>query len=326
LCVDNEDYTNGNIVPHEQTFSYKVDRLAKGSEVLGIFNSFPLAFGDFDEYCNDILIRTVKNNKPKLVVTINEIDNRLYELESSVVENLKKHFKSMNRLYIGDGHHRFKAYSEVIKNMKTNQNIQEDQCYFPIVAYPMDKLQILSYHRYVKNIPGFDGKDFIAKARKYFEISEIELKGKQSSSKKMVILEDFIRHDKKGYFVIYVNDLDKWYTLQAHAYTPKDIIDSIDVSYFSTRLFEGVLGLKDLTSTKHFEFHHENKEQLFMIEKSCKNSKEIHLAVICPRINLEEVQKVANAKLCMPPKSTFVYPKPIIGLLFKAIVDIESDN
>ena len=326
LCVDNDDYTSGKIVPHEQTFSYKVDRLAKGAEVLGIFNSFPLAFGDFDAYCTEILERTVKNNKPHLQVTINDIDNRLYELEGAVVETLKTHFKELERLYIGDGHHRFKAYSEVVERMKKSGNIKEDQRYFPIVVYPMNKLQILSYHRYVKNVPNFSGLEFISKARKYFKIEEIVLNGKKSSAQKIVILEDYIRHDKKGYFVIFLNDLDKWFTLNVLPHTPKDIIDSIDVSYFSTKLFKEILGLNDLTSTKHFEFHYENREQFLMIEKCCKASKEINMAVVCPRIKLEEVQMVADAKLCMPPKSTFVYPKPIIGLLFKAFKNIETDD
>lgn len=46
-------------------------------------------------------------------------------------------------------------------------------------------------------------------------------------------------------------------------------------------------------------------------------NKQKHLAIIQYEVNLKEIEMISDLGLKMPPKTSFFYPKPMIGMIFK---------
>lgn len=127
--------------------------------------------------------------------------------------------------------------------------------------------------------------------------------------------------DCKGSFVVYLAGLKRCYVFEIRDYKAANAVEEIDVSYLSEHLLKDILKLEDLTKSRHIEYLHEIKLDLECfkdIEKNAEGQENMDMMIMCPRIRLSEVQAVADEEHCLPPKSTFMYPKPLIGILFKA--------
>lgn len=324
FCINDKDYVEGNVLPHEQTFEDRVVRLQNGADCLGIYNSFPLAFCDNNEVVESIIEQT-KTNKPLYFVNLKGVDHYLYAFDESITQKIIAVFGTFNQIYIADGHHRFESYSREVAKLRTeiNRQLFDDYDHYPILIYPKSNLKAYSYYRVIKNTDFYNFEEILEKSRKYFKIKKMNIPFESQSIEYKNRLKNYVDHNKKGRFLVYFNLEKSWYKFNVLPYKPNNPIEGVDISYLSTNLFINILNIHDLKLSTDIEYIPENKADIDSLEEQCNNDKSICLLVVCPRISLEEVKSVADSKNCMPPKSTFVYPKPLIGLLFKAFEPLE---
>lgn len=114
FSIDDKDFVEGRILPHEQTFNDKVARLHKGADYLGIYNSFPLAFSNQTKHSDEIdgIIENTTKNKPIYHITKNGVQHIIYGMSEDVSRRVEDIYKTIPVIYIADGHHRFSSYSK----------------------------------------------------------------------------------------------------------------------------------------------------------------------------------------------------------------------
>lgn len=323
FCISDDDYVNKKVLPHEQTFEDRVSRLQRGADHLGIYNSFPLTFSEYNQKLADI-IEEAKKLEPTHELTRNKVTHYLYALNEKTTKIIIDVYRDIDHLYIADGHHRFESYSREVAKLKQQKQRKtvEDYDYYPVLIYPEGNLQTYGYHRIVRNL-SFDDNEILEKAKHLFEVKKVQLPEDKSSEKYKGMLSQAVKPNKKSRFLVFLRSTATWYRFKVLPYKPSNIIESLDISYLSSKFFEGMLDINDLKTTQHVDYVPETNGTVDWLEEQTLADKSINMLIMCPKVELAEVKSVADFHVCMPPKSTFVYPKPLIGLLFKAFESLD---
>lgn len=221
---------------------------------------------------------------------------------NDVIESLVKEFKSVPALYIADGHHRNASAVKVgLKRRAENPNYTGDEefNYYLSVIFPDNQLYIMDYNRVVKDLNGYSEKDFIAKIREKFNVSEYNNKG-------------CLKPSEKHSFGMYLNK--KWYLLKAKdsIIDENDTVACLDVSILQKELLSPVLGIGDPRTDQRIDFVG-GIRGLEELEKRV-DSGEMAVAFSMYPTTMEQLMNIADDNKIMPPKSTWFEPKLRSGI------------
>ncbi|MBP5555906.1 MAG: DUF1015 domain-containing protein [Lachnospiraceae bacterium] len=303
-CASIDDYMNGVIKKHENTRADKeVDRInhvdKTGFQTGPIF----LAYRH-----NDVLasvIEAVKKGEADCDFTSDDgIRHRVFSIkDADKVKTIRDEFAGTDALYIADGHHRCASAVKVgLKRREENPGYTGDEefNYFLSVIFPGDELKILDYNRVVKDLNGLSEVQFFNEVIDRFEVCD---------AKKLYSPED------KGLFGMYISG--KWYKLRAHHdIKSDDPVKGLDVSVLQDGLLGPVLGIGDPRTDKRIDFVG-GIRGLGELERRCKEDMEVAFSMF--PTSIDELFKVADEGLLMPPKSTWFEPKLRSGLFLHKI-------
>ena len=155
----------------------------------------------------------------------------------------------------------------------------------------------MDYNRLVKDLNGLTEAQFMEKVAEKFDILE---SGKAKPA---------ARHQ----FGMYLGG--KWYTLTAKAGTfdDKDPVSALDVSILQQNLLAPILGIGDPRTDKRISFVGGIRGLGELKAKVDSGAYKVAFSMF--PTSIEELMKVADAKLIMPPKSTWFEPKLRSGLV-----------
>ena len=216
------------------------------------------------------------------------------------IASVTKIFERLPVLYIADGHHRSASAAAVARKRKAanpHHTGQESYNFFLAVIFPSNQLYIMDYNRLVKDLNGLDKAQFLEKVHEKFEV---EKTGQA-------------RPGARHQFGMYLDG--EWYTLRAKdgSFDAQDPVAALDVSILQNNLLAPVLGIGDPRTDKRINFVG-GIRGLGELEKRI-NSGEYQVAFSMFPTSIEELMKVADAHLIMPPKSTWFEPKLRSGLV-----------
>ncbi len=305
-CASIDDYLDETIKKHENTRVEKeLDRINHIDALSAQTGPIFLAYKG-SRRINDVVEKNCET-KPEIDIVCDDgIKHRIWIVKDEKdIAEIEDAFKNIDSLYIADGHHR--AASAVKVGLKRREkSIRETGSYdrnaeynfFMSVIFPADQLMIMPYNRVVKDLNGLSEEEFIKKVSDRFNISAPGDKA--------------IEPTKKYDYGMYLSG--KWYTLSAKDFLKKqtDPVESLDVSVLQKNLLEPVLGIKDPRTDKRIDFIggiRGTKE----LERRCKTDSKVAFSMWATSIN--ELFDVADARLLMPPKSTWFEPKLRSGLL-----------
>ena len=303
-CASIDDYMNGVIKKHENTRADKeVDRInhvdKTGFQTGPIF----LAYRHNDTLAS--IIEDVKKGQADCDFTSEDgIRHRVFSIkDADKVKTIRDEFSGTDALYIADGHHRCASAVKVgLKRREENPGYTGDEefNYFLSVIFPGDELKILDYNRVVKDLNGLSEVQFFNEVIDRFEVC---------NAKKLYSPED------KGLFGMYISG--KWYKLRAHHdIKSDDPVKGLDVSVLQDGLLGPVLGIGDPRTDKRIDFVG-GIRGLGELEKRC--SEDMQVAFSMFPTSIDELFKVADEGLLMPPKSTWFEPKLRSGLFLHKI-------
>ena len=303
-CASIDDYMNGVIKKHENTRADKeVDRInhvdKTGFQTGPIF----LAYRHNDTLAS--IIEDVKKGQADCDFTSEDgIRHRVFSIkDADKVKTIRDEFSGTDALYIADGHHRCASAVKVgLKRREENPGYTGDEefNYFLSVIFPGDELKILDYNRVVKDLNGLSEVQFFNEVIDRFEVCD---------AKKLYSPED------KGLFGMYISG--KWYKLRAHHdIKSDDPVKGLDVSVLQDGLLGPVLGIGDPRTDKRIDFVG-GIRGLGELEKRC--SEDMQVAFSMFPTSIDELFKVADEGLLMPPKSTWFEPKLRSGLFLHKI-------
>jgi len=301
-CVSTEEYEKEIIKKHEFTRRDKEDDRVRHIEVTNCQTGMVFLTYPDSKDVNDVVEEVTKNQKPEydFIDELN-VKNIVWVIEDKyVMQKLIDAFKKIPTLYIADGHHRSAAATRVaVSNSKNNpkHNGHEEYNFFVADIFPASHLMIMDYNRIVKDLNGRSSIEFLAEVRKSFDIEETKNKKPKSQKEFGMFLDG------------------KWFVLKAKkgTFNESDPIESLDVSILQNNLLKPLLAINDPRTDKRIDFVGgiRGVEEL---EKHV-NSGKFKVAFSMFPTTIEQLIKVADAGMVMPPKSTWFEPKLKSGLL-----------
>jgi uncharacterized protein (DUF1015 family) len=341
--VELHEFCKQIVKPHEKTYdSVIADRLALMDHCRAQFSQVFSLYLDRDNSVVELL-EGEKGEVHSSVTDSTGCSHTLYRLNNpAVIKTICNIFKDKS-LYIADGHHRYTTALAYRKKILEQGVIPPDHPANYVMMYlcPMEDpgLTILPTHRLLQFQGEFSEHEFRNRFASYFDIREYSDKTPENAY--VTVLKN-MKHLASGpatdgprsVFGIYLPALKKWFTLQLkkEAMRKHDVqetcVNNLDVTLLSEIIFKNILGVHDKMSVETHRLHFisdthaaiQKAEQLWVEEKGYSP-----ILFLLNPTTVEQVRNVADAKLTMPHKSTFFYPKVITGLIMNHLDEKDAD-
>ena len=165
---------------------------------------------------------------------------------------------------------------------------------------PESDLKIFEFNRLIKDLNGLSKEEFLIRLDSSFRI---ENRG-----------QHFYRPTKKHHFSMYLDgDFYSLY-LRKDTYQISNALQALDTQILYKLIFEPILGIKDVRNDTRIEYTDGKKDMAFV--KTIVDTKEFEVGFGMLPVTTQEMKKIADEGLKMPPKSTYIEPKLRSGLLF----------
>lgn len=291
-CVSVEDYDNEVILKHELTRPDKEDDRTRHI-LTQEAHAEPVMITYKDDERTWELIEETMHQDPLFDFTASDgVQHKIWRVGKT--DELVKAFKNISHLYIADGHHRCKSASRAAaqkreENPKHTGN--EEYNFFPAVVFPMSNMNILAYNRVVHSIPD----NFLDTLQSNFELTNSANPTPSA----------------KGTISIYING--SWYGMDLPIDKNPTSVEKLDVHRLQEFVLSPLLNIDDPRRNENISFVGgiRGTDELEKIV----NEGEAELAVSMYPTSIEELVKVSDEGLLMPPKSTWFEPKLRSGLL-----------
>ena len=217
------------------------------------------------------------------------------------IKIISRQLRSIDSLYIADGHHRMGAMNIISQTYKKygSQSERNRNCDGVMVAaFPAEQSKIYDYNRVIKDLNGLSEHDFLDRLKENFKVTISDTAVKPQSNKQ---------------FGMY--HLGKWYSLEFIGNIPdeNDILSLLDINIINNFCLIPILGIKDINNDERIRFI-AGCHGLAALEKKVNENYNSVAFSIFPS-HIDEVMRVADNNLTMPPKSTWFDPKPLDGLV-----------
>lgn len=293
-----EEYDNDSIKKHEATLTTREAMFTDYLDIVG-YNAEPVLLSYPHDLKIDKLLQEFTNSRPEYeFTTTDKITHEVWVLNAEQTSQMMKAFEPLNAVYIADGHHR-SASSARLNHLRKERNKTQfpNEDYFLAYFIDEEKLKILEFNRLVKSLNGLTPKAFLDKLDDSFFIKKIETAQKPKHEHQFTLC-------LKG----------EWYVLECkdHSINNEHPVACLDAEILTQYVLSPILGIKDLKTDDRIEFV-SGAESLEKIEERVLKGK-FEMAFILFPATMEQVKKVADNKMIMPPKSTWVEPKLRSGL------------
>ncbi len=299
-CASIDDYSNNIIKKHELTREEKeIDRINHVYKCEAHTGPIFLTYRE-DKRISDIVNEWVKKEPVYDFKADDGVRHTVWIIDDEgIVNRLQDLFKSVEYLYIADGHHRSASAVKVghIKRAEKERYTEEEEFnFFLSISYPDSELEVLDYNRTVKDLNGLSKEEFLERVKENFEVTESD---------------DKVKPKEKHTFGMYIDK--QWYLLKAKEgiFNPEDPVDRLDVSILQNSLLSPILGIDDPRKSKRIKFIG-GIRGLKELERRANTDMKVSFSMY--PTTTEDIMAIADSGEIMPPKSTWFEPKPRSGI------------
>jgi len=313
--VRTEDFSTGNICPHEFTLAKaKQDRMNLLKECRANFSPIFGLFSDPSGEVDAILYETMKDES-FAVIEENGIINKAWRLnDTKKLARITEYFND-KKILIADGHHR---YETALKYCKENRSKVDDSAHVMMFLTNLDAQSLAVYpiHRLIKSPAPFDEADFMNQVENYFSVEPISEDIEKNKIRKALDSAD------AGDIVFYVyfgqgrgcfiKIKEKTIMLPLLATDESEELMVLDVAQLHTIILKNILNIdtKEPNSQKYVTYKVDMAEALDRVD-----SGEFDLAFFMNATCVNDVRNLAEKGIRLPQKATFFYPKLLSGLV-----------
>lgn len=299
-----DDYMSGKIKKHELTRKDKEDdRMIhvriQDANIEPVFFAYP----DVDEM-NKIVSDWVAAHAPEYdFVAADGFGHTFWVITDDAVNaRITEIFKNIPAMYVADGHHRTAAAARVGAEKRAqnpNHTGDEEYNYFLAVIFPESQLHVIDYNRVVRDLNGLTPDEFLAKVSESFDVTDMGT--------------EIYKPTKLHNFGMYLNG--HWYSLTAKSgtYNDNDPIGVLDVTVLSNLVFDKILNLGDLRTSKRIDFVG-GIRGLSELQKRVDSGEMVAAFALYP-VTMRQIIDIADTGNIMPPKTTWFEPKLRSGLV-----------
>jgi uncharacterized protein (DUF1015 family) len=291
------EYQNGLIKKHEATLTSREEMFTSYLEEVG-FNAEPVLLTyEGNDSINSIISASTQERPEYEFTTTDHIKHEVWVLSQEHSTQLQKAFERIPCTYIADGHHRCASSASLAANRLNNgQDVLGAENF---LAYFVEEnnLSILAFNRLIRSLAGYSKATFL---HALAALGNLQL------------LSEARTPLKEHEICIYLEK--EWYSLLLVDYLIEEdhAVNSLDSQMLTEFILKPLLGIEDLKTSDQVEFVPGNQE-LSVISASVDSGKFAIGFVLYP-LSIEQVKKVADQQMNMPPKSTYVEPKLRSGL------------
>ncbi|MEY8426560.1 DUF1015 family protein [Lachnospiraceae bacterium 46-15] len=303
-CASVDDYLNQVIKKHENT---RADKEADRIRHVDVCNAQtgPIFLAYRRQEALQEIFAGIKKGLPLFVFSSEDgVEHRGWMIaEDETIEKITEIFGGMDSIYIADGHHRAASAVAVGRKRRAENpgyTGEEEFNYFLSVLFPGEELFIMDYNRVVHDLNGLTEEEFLEAVEEKFLVEKC---GEAYSP------------EKKGKMGMYLGN--QWYALTVREeYESDDPIEGLDVSILQREMLAPVLGITDPKTDSRIGF-------IGGIRGLSELERRVHTdckaAFAMYPTSIEELYRVADQGLLMPPKSTWFEPKLRSGLFIHAL-------
>ncbi len=314
------DYADGVVFRHELTHSKpREDRLNLLRATRAHFGQIFMLYSDpLAEV--EALLKT--DDDPDIsVLDEYEVLHRVWRIHDPALVHAVQQRMKDKKVLIADGHHRYEtavAYRNERRAAAGGSvpNASHEFVMMTLVRMEDRGLAILPTHRIVHGLADFDRERLLEGAKKFFDISRIDLRTESRSA--TTLLEEagengtaFVAVTRQGPYLLRAKK-------RAVQDTLKDVSArqrGLDVVQLHKILIERILGISEeaVRNQDHVKYERDAFEAISWVRQGA------NVAFLMNPARIEQVRDVAFAGEVLPQKSTDFYPKLLSGLAIYAL-------
>jgi len=287
------------ILTHEQTQELaKKDRLML-TEALRTFTS--LIFAMYEDGSEEIATLLEGATREKLYDFVDDQSNRnrFYRMTDTTEMARLALLMNEKNLYIADGHHRL--------SVSFNLGLPYVAVY--LTDMHASGVSILPYHRLVKFTRPRGIQEILAPLEPYFECSEVAVDHGPALDR---LIADISSSRGPSFLLYGAGEKPSLHILKQKQAIPFDpdaneAVRQLRVNVVHSGVLKFLLGVED----GEISFLNDPDEAIQRVDSRVSD-----YAFFVPATTVDEVKAIAESDLCMPPKSTYFYPKVLTGLVF----------
>ncbi|OCA72486.1 hypothetical protein BBI01_10210 [Chryseobacterium artocarpi] len=301
-----EDFWSGKIKRHESTIPQKKEKLAHYLEKVSL-QAEPVLL----TYPANSKIELLMNHEEKNVPIFNHVDNlgirhKIWRIDNRLkLQQFKEVIDQIDSFYIADGHHRIGSTALNAKKLKEkNKRHNGTELYNFVYSFIVSNqsIKIHDYNRILHDLNGLSSEQFLKELEQYFLIHE---KG-----------ETPYFPSQKFHISMYLDG--KFYSLHVkHDLRSREMsLDNLDHHLLDKYIFKGILKIEDPDSSDLISYVKgtSNINGINIIKEKIDSGEGKAGFGIYP-VSFNDMIKISDLKLSMPPKCTFIEPKLITALL-----------
>ncbi len=293
-CFSVDEYARGLIKKHEKTRPDKEDDRTRHILTLRA-QTGPVFLTYRGSVAVDAVVAQVSTQPPLFDFTAADgVRHQLWRAPEPSTTALVAAFAAVPALYIADGHHRAASAFRTHQALEAEGPGEHER--FLAVAFPDAQMQVLPYHRVVRDLQGCSPESFRAALAGRFAVTA----GGPASPA------------RKGLVAIYL--AGAWSTLDLGA-PPAGVGPdaALDVSRLQDGVLTPLLGITDVRTDKRIDFVGGIRGTAEL--ERLVDGGQFAVAFSLFPVSVDDLMRIADAGGIMPPKSTWFEPKLRDGVL-----------
>ena len=286
-----EDSESVQILKHEEVRPERSDLMSRHLVAVGASSS-PISLTYKNDEQLDKAISNCTLNEPVLITEDSEMKQTIWKVVGETAKELSELISSKT-LYITDGHHRMAAAEEALKKSDNNYEPLKSTL---AVLFPDDEMLVLPFHRRVGDPEGRSSQDLL---KAIGSVCEIEKSDETTPA----------RIGKVG---LYLDGQSHQIILPES--NGSNLVDQLDVARLQEHILSPIFGVVNPGTHKLIDYV-PGPLGVDVVKERC--DKDSWVGFLMHPLEIKDLMGVAEAGELMPPKSSYLMPKPRSGVFVR---------